>query len=61
MQKEFTIELDGKTYKGFYKIEKGMIKVDSDLGFKSTQLGGLKDYPEQLAERLLTELVRENK
>lgn len=61
MEKEFTIEKNGKEYKGWYKIEKGMIHVSSGFGSKSAQLGGSTETPEVLARIILGELISEDK
>lgn len=56
--KHFTIEYQGQTYTGSYKVEHRVITVYSDFGHKSTQLGMLSE--EHLAESLLRELIREH-
>ena len=49
------IEKDGKTYRGSYRVSRGILTVTSLYGEKSTQVGGLA--PEVLARILLLELV----
>jgi hypothetical protein len=53
-----TIERDGKTYRGEYRVEKGMMEVTTAAGGrKRTQLGGTP--AEALARLLLGELINE--
>ena len=55
-----TIERDGKTYTGEYRVEKGMMEVTTTAGGrKRTQLGGTP--AKALAHLLLSELVSEGK
>lgn len=56
MEKEITVEENGETYKGRYKIEKRMVHVMSAFGYESTQIGGSE--PETIAKMILGELVR---
>lgn len=53
------IEVAGKMYRGFYRVEDGVITVSTTLGRKSTQLGRLQEH--LLAQMLLRELVDEGK
>jgi len=56
--KSVEIERDGKRYAGKYRVEGGIMTVtyDGDGGAaKPTHLGNAE--PEQLAKRILTELV----
>lgn len=56
---EVEIDVEGKKYRGYYRVEDGVLTVSTVAGRKSTQLGRL---PEQLlAELLLRELVDEGK
>lgn len=49
---------DGKEYRGTYSVSDGGVLVRYEGRAKEAELGGLKHYPEQLAEMLLSELVR---
>ena len=51
-----TCEIDGKTYQGTYWIAGKIMTVATGLGGKSTQVGVMP--PEELAKRLLAELVK---
>jgi len=51
-----TCEIDGKTYQGTYWIAGKIMTVATGLGGKSKQVGSLP--PEELAKRLLAELVK---
>ncbi|MCY1369854.1 hypothetical protein D9M68_977530 [compost metagenome] len=59
MTNPVSIELNGRTYSGRYRVEKGIITVSTMSGSKSTQLGRLPE--EALARMLLRELVDEEK
>lgn len=51
------ITVEGKTYRGDWKLEKGLLTVSSfGLGSETTQLGRLEE--EALARLLLSELVQ---
>jgi hypothetical protein len=52
-----TIERNGKTYDGHYRVERGMISVSSIYGSKVTQTGGHAQAPAVLARLLLGEIV----
>jgi hypothetical protein len=55
-----TIERDGKTYRGEFRVEKGMMEVTTAAGGrKRTQLGGTP--AKSLAHLLLGELINEGK
>lgn len=54
-----SIELEGRTYSGRYRVERGVITVSTTSGSKTTQLGRLPE--EALARLLLRELVDEGK
>ncbi len=54
--REFSVEIEGKEHIGRYFVDRKVITVTSELGQKSTQLGGSK--PEDIAKLLLSELVR---
>ena len=49
------IERGGKTYRGSYRVRRGILTVTTLYGEKSTQVGGLA--PEALARIPLLELV----
>ena len=54
------VEKDGKTYAGKYRVEGGIITVTYDAdggGDKSAKVGASK--PEELARRMLLEVVNE--
>ena len=54
-----TCELEGKAYRGKYWIAGKIMTVATGLGGKSRQVGAVD--PEELARRLLGELVRAGK
>ena len=55
-----TIEREGKTCTGEFRVEKGMVEVTTETGgYKSTQLGA--SPADSVARLLLSELVREGK
>lgn len=55
-----TIEREGKTYTGEFRVEKGMVAVTTEAGgYTSTQLGA--SPADSVARLLLSELVREGK
>ena len=54
-----TCELEGKAYRGKYWIAGKIMTVATGLGGKSRQVGAVD--PEELAKRLLGELVRAGK
>lgn len=58
MQREITIDINGKSYSGRYEVKRKVLTLSSSYGTKSTQLGSLP--AETLAKMLLGELVREN-
>ena len=47
---ELTVEVNGKTYNGHYRVEKGVITVSTLYSSKSTQLG---NSPAELIARIL--------
>ena len=57
MKREISIEIEGKVYVADYELISKVLTVNSSLGSKSTQLGGMA--PESLARILLRELVQE--
>ena len=56
---EISVEVNGKTYNGTYKVKKGVITVSSALSHSSTHLGGTP--PEALAKILLREMAESGK
>lgn len=50
---------DGTEHRGTYVVDEGWMTVRYNGHAKDAELRGLKHYPEQLAEMLLSELVRE--
>src|SRR4030095_7632593 len=50
-----TIEIDGKTYTGFYTVSSGVITVESDWGELRGHVGAT---PELIARRLFLEILR---
>lgn len=54
-----SIELDGKTYNGHFTTRSGVVTVVTNLGRRSTHLGG--QVAENLAKSVLHELVRDGK
>lgn len=55
---DFSVEYNGKTYSGRYRVSNKMLYVTSAYGDKSTQIGSLN--AEFLAKRLLRELLQSN-
>jgi hypothetical protein len=55
----FTIEVDGQSYKGTYWVAGKILTVATGLGGKSKQVGTME--PEELAKKLLLELVEAGK
>ena len=55
----FSIEIDGKTYKGTYCVAGKIITVSTGLGGKSRQIGA--NPPVAMAEQLLGVLARAGK
>jgi hypothetical protein len=53
------IERDGRTFKGEWRVDRGLITVRYVMREKTTQLGSETYPPEQLARQLLSELVDE--
>lgn len=53
-----TIRHDDKDYSGSYYLADGCVTVRHGVTEKSTQLGGHRHYVEQLAQLLLSEMVR---
>jgi len=51
------VTADGVRYAGWYTVENGCVTVSSDLGSKTTQIGG--STGSVVARMLLHELVRE--
>ena len=51
------IELDGRTYKGEWRIDRAMITVRYAMLQETTQVGNGPYPPTQLARQLLSELV----
>lgn len=49
------IQMYGKTYYGTYRYAAPMVHVTSPLGSKSAPRG--QDWPKEIAERLLREIV----
>lgn len=49
------VEVDGRTVRGSYRVERGIITVSSSAGSRSTEIGG--STAEQLARLLLLELA----
>lgn len=58
MQREITIEINGKSYSGRYEVNRKVLTLSSSYGTKSTQLGSLP--AETLAKMLLREIIGEN-
>ena len=52
------VEVDGKTHRGSYSINKGTITVTDGLISKSTQIGGSWKNPVSLATIMLQEIVK---
>jgi hypothetical protein len=52
---EITVTRDGKTYRGVYRVERGIVTVTTLNGRKSTQVGG--STAKSIARILLGELV----
>ena len=57
MNSDTSIEIEhaGKFYRGTYRVEKGIVSVESIYGNKSTQAGSL---PSAIARLLLGEIAR---
>jgi hypothetical protein len=55
----FTIEVDGNLHKGTYWVAGKILTVSTGLGGKSKQVGTME--PEDLAKKLLLELVEAGK
>jgi hypothetical protein len=54
------VEIEGRKYRGWYSVEKGMVMVSTaNYGRKTRQVGG--SPPEVLARTMLIELVNEAK
>jgi hypothetical protein len=51
-----SISFEGKSYEGHWTIERGVVRVVSAYGEKSTQVGG--SPADFVAKRLLRELVQ---
>ncbi len=62
-QREVSIEFEGRTVTGTYSVWSGMITVSTDLGSKTTQVGGSGSERalDWLAKFLLRELAQEGK
>ena len=56
---DIQVEIDGKTYHGSYRVERGRITVSTLEGQKGAELGRMPEMT--LARRLLRELVAEGK
>lgn len=54
-----TVEENGVTYTGHYRVEGGVVTVTTSLGSKSTQIGG--SSAEAVAYVLLYDLIDERK
>jgi hypothetical protein len=52
-----TVNQDGRTYRGWYTIEGGLMTVSNGEDAKTAQLGNMP--PATLARMLLGELIRE--
>jgi hypothetical protein len=50
-----SVTIDGQTHTGDWILERGLVRVSSAYGLKSTQLGGSPGN--LIAQRLLRELV----
>ena len=57
--KNIEIQIDGRTVRGTYYVEKGIVTVTTLYGRKSTQVGG--SSPESIARLLLRSLDAEGK
>jgi hypothetical protein len=55
----FTVEVDGKLHKGTYWVAGKILTVTTGKGSKSKQVGTME--PEDLAKKLLLELVEAGK
>ena len=54
------IKIDGRTYSGTYSLDRKVLTVKTSYGSKSAEVGP-KIKHEELAQRLLTDMVREEK
>lgn len=54
-----TIEIEGDTHQGVYKVERGILSVISHYGEKFCHLNDVVVHPEVLAQHLLYEIVTE--
>ena len=55
-----TIRRDGKEYVGRYRVDRGLLTVNSAYGTKTTQVFSHGSDPIPLAEMLLREIIKEN-
>ena len=55
--RDVSMQRDGKTYTGSYRVERGVVHVRYGQDSKATQIGHLE--VEQVAKHLLAELVGE--
>ena len=53
----FKVKIEGKTYYGTYRFQAPMVHVTSVFGSKSAPRG--KEWPADVAERLLREILAE--
>ena len=55
-----TIQRDGKEYAGHYRVDRGLLTVNSPYGTKTTHVLSPGSDPIPLAEMLLREIIKEN-
>lgn len=58
-QREIEVELAGKRYHGFYRVQGGWINVVSGAYSRTASVGAL--MPSLVARRLLKEMIREGR
>ena len=54
------VKIDGRTYSGTYSLDRKVLTVKTSYGSKSAEVGP-QVKQEELAHRLLTDMVREEK
>ena len=54
------VKRDGKEYSGRYRVDKGLLIVNSTYGAKTIQMISPGSDPIPLAEMLLREIIKEN-
>lgn len=52
------VDYNGKNYKGYYEVDKGIISVRCGMFHKNTQLNS--SLPEVLARMIIIEIIKEN-